>query len=393
MAPGQITLTLDFRRRALRGSRRCRSARLAPALMIAPAAAARFLVGQTTERSATSRSTWTRSPNRSAPEDVQLATERLKAPAFVSEALVRRREVGYACAGPSAPRRGGPAVEPRVAGFPRCLVAIGMTPSPATLNATRREVAPIPSSASAAIRPCTGSSQRRPWPSARRAGGARLCKGGLRCFTKLARQPEFPIAPRAQELLGLARGAPASWRMPGGIRGVFCALSAGRGGGARGLSPAHPAAVAEAKARTGRDANGETQAGKSRRRCADGTPTTAHASATAHRRQHQPVPAAPTITETPSSTGNVDCWRAGRGETNDWVGRSAAGYDKSLRGSATPARKARLDRGARSLAGAPGPLGPSGNKRERDPRHLAFLSWQFKASWGLNAAAGFRSSS
>src|SRR5207248_3810162 len=108
-----------------------------------------------------------------------------------------------------------------------------------------------------------------------------------------------------------------------------------------------------------------------------------------------PVPAAPTINQN-ALFNDADLFARRRGETFDMVGRLSAGYDKSFTkdqgtvGNATRVTLASIEVLDRSI----GVLGRLGRQAHNEDGILGtfdglFLSWQFKPSWAINAAAGY----
>ncbi|TLY98524.1 MAG: hypothetical protein E6K36_18025, partial [Gammaproteobacteria bacterium] len=107
------------------------------------------------------------------------------------------------------------------------------------------------------------------------------------------------------------------------------------------------------------------------------------------------MPASPTVTNN-ALFSDVDLLARRRGETLDWIGRLAAGYDKSFSkdqfalGNPTRVSLASVEVLDRSL----GLLGRLGRQVSNANGILGsfdglFLSWQFKPSWAVNAAAGY----
>src|SRR5260370_25635430 len=154
--------------------------------------------------------------------------------------------------------------------------------------------------------------------------------------------------------------------------------------------------AAEAKARTGRDANGETRGwevtgGAAQRARYDGS----RISNGAPPPKTRPVLGAATITQN-ALFSDVDVVARRRGEPYDWVGRVSAGYDKSFAqsqgalGNATRVSLASIELLDRPL----GLLARLGRQANNANGILGtfdglFLSWQFKPSWALNAATGY----
>jgi tetratricopeptide (TPR) repeat protein len=398
MAPGQITLTLDFKkseRFVLAQGVDPRGLRLR--LIDRARGRGKILVGQTTEAVSNFAINLDSQPKPFAPEDVQLAHERLKAPAFVSEALVDGEKWYRLRVGPIERRaEADRLLNLALADYPRAWLAIGDDAVTSDLNATMAQVAPIPVERIGSDPPLPPEVLKKTLADARTALAARDYTKAVALLTKLQRQPEFPDRARAQELLGLARErsgqlahAKAEYeeylrRYPQGEAAERVAFRL------------RILRAAEAKARTGRDANGETQGwqvtgGVAQMARYDGS----RLSNGAPPPNTQPVPAAPTITEN-ALFNDVDLLARRRGETYDWVGRVSAGYDKSFSqsqgalGNSTRVSLASIELLDRSL----GLLGRLGRQANNANGILGtfdglFLSWQFKPSWAINAAAGY----
>jgi len=399
MAPGQITLTLDFKkseRFVLAQGVDPRGLRLR--LIDRARGRGKILVGQSTEAVSNFAINLDSQPKPFAPADVELAHERLKAPAFVSEALVDGEKWYRLRVGPIERRaEADRLLNLALPDYPRAWLAIGDDAVTSDLNATMAQVAPPP--------PVERIGSDPPLPpevlkatlaDARTALGARDYTKAVALLTKLQRQPEFPDRARAQELLGLARErsgqlahAKAEYeeylrRYPKGEAAERVAFRL------------RTLRAAEAKARTGRDANGDTQGwqvsgGVAQMARYDGSRITNGAPPP----NSQPVPAAPTITQN-ALFNDVDLLARRRGETYDWVGRVSAGYDKSFAtsqgalGNATRVSLASIELLDRPL----GVLARLGRQANNTSGILGtfdglFLSWQFKPSWALNAAGGY----
>jgi tetratricopeptide (TPR) repeat protein len=399
MAPGQITLTLDFKkseRFVLAQGVDPRGLRLR--LIDRARGRGKILVGQSTEAVSNFAINLDSQPKPFAPADVELAHERLKAPAFVSEAVVDGEKWYRLRVGPIERRaEADRLLNLALPDYPRAWLAIGDDAVTSDLNATMAQVAPPP--------PVERMGSDPPLPpevlkttlaDARTALAARDYTKAVALLTKLQRQPEFPDRARAQELLGLARErsgqlahAKAEYeeylrRYPKGEAAERVAFRL------------RTLRAAEAKARTGRDANGETRGwevsgGVAQMARYDGSRITNGAPPP----NTQPVPAAPTITQN-ALFNDVDLLARRRGETYDWVGRVSAGYDKSFAtsqgalGNATRVSLASIELLDRPL----GVLARLGRQANNTSGILGtfdglFLSWQFKPSWALNAAGGY----
>jgi len=399
MAPGQITLTLDFKkseRFVLAQGVDPRGLRLR--LIDRARGRGKILVGQSTEAVSNFAINLDSQPKPFAPADVELAHERLKAPAFVSEALVDGEKWYRLRVGPIERRaEADRLLNLALPDYPRAWLAIGDDAVTSDLNATMAQVAPPP--------PVERIGSDPPLPpevlkatlaDARTALAARDYTKTVALLTKLQRQPEFPDRARAQELLGLARErsgqlahAKAEYeeylrRYPKGEAAERVAFRL------------RTLRAAEAKARTGRDANGETQGwevtgGVAQMARYDGSRITNGAPPP----NTQPVPAAPTITQN-ALFNDVDLLARRRGETYDWVGRVSAGYDKSFaKSQGALGNYTRVSLASIELLDRPlGVLARLGRQANNTSGILGtfdglFLSWQFKPSWALNAAGGY----
>ncbi|HZF16689.1 MAG TPA: SPOR domain-containing protein [Steroidobacteraceae bacterium] len=141
-----------------------------------------------------------------APEDVTLAGARLKAHAYVSEAVVDGDKWYRLRIGPIAKRADAERIlalaQPD---YPRAWLAVGDDSATSDGSATADQgslPAVEPIGADAAADPGT---LQKMLADARTAIAARDYPTAITLLTKLQRQPEFPDRARAQELLGLAR--------------------------------------------------------------------------------------------------------------------------------------------------------------------------------------------
>ena len=149
------------------------------------------------------------------PAAMELAHDRLKVPAFVSEIVVDgvkwyRLRVGPIDRRSEADRLLNLALQD----YPRAWLAIGddAVTSDASSATAQAPLPPVEHIGSDAALP--PEQQRQLLADARAAMSAHNYPEAIALLTKLQRQPEFPDRARAQELLGLARSAPASWRTP-----------------------------------------------------------------------------------------------------------------------------------------------------------------------------------
>jgi tetratricopeptide (TPR) repeat protein len=397
MAPGQITVTLDFKkteRFVIAQGVDPRGLRLR--LIDRARGRGKILVGQGTEAVSNFAINLDSQPKPYAPADVELAHQRLKAPAFVSEAVVDGEKWYRLRVGPIERRaEADRLLNLALPDYPRAWLAIGDDAVTSDLNATMAQVAPPVErmGSDAALPP---EVLKTTMADARTAMSARDYPKAIALLTKLQRQPEFPERAHAQELLGLARErsgqlahAKAEYeeylrRYPHGEAAERVAFRL------------RILRAAEAKARTGREGSGETQGwevsgGVAQLARYDGS----RLSNGALPPNSQPVPATPTVTDN-ALFSDVDLLARRRGETFDWIGRLSAGYDKSFTqdqfalGNPTRVSLASVEVLDRSL----GLLGRLGRQTSNANGILGsfdglFLSWQFKPSWAVNAAAGY----
>lgn len=396
LAPGQITLTLDFKkseRFVIAQGVDPRGLRLR--LIDRARGHGKILVGQAPEAVSNYAVNLDSQPKPFAPEDIQRAHERLHAPAFVSEAVVEGEKWYRLRVGPIERRsEADRLLNLALPDYPRAWLAIGddavTSDASATVAATAEPLERIGSDP--ALPP---EALKSLITDARAAMDARDYPKAIALLTKLQRQPEFPDRARVQELLGLARErsgqlahAKAEYeeylrRYPQGeaAERVAFRLKILR--------------AAEAKARTGRESRGDTRAwelsgGLSQTGRYDGSRETNGSLPT-----NTPVPPAPQISENALFT-DVDLLARRRGETLDWVGRLSAGYDKTFGQDSTGVvNPTRVSLASVEVLDRPlGLLGRVGRQAYNADGVLGtfdglFVSWQFKPSWTLNAAAGF----
>jgi hypothetical protein len=331
------------------------------------------------------------------PQAVEVAHDRLKAPAFVSEVVVDgvtwyRLRVGPIEHRSDADRLLSQALQD----YPRAWLAIGDDAVTSNASAATAEV-PLPAVERIGSDPALPPEQlQQMLAQARTAMAAHDYPQAIALLTKLQRQPEFPDRARAQELLGLARErsgelahAKAEYeeylrRYPHGeaAERIEFRLKTLR--------------AAEAKARTGREVGSDGErwqlsGGFAQMFRYDGTRVT---------NGPTPVPtnlppAADTAQDSAIFT-DVDLLGRRRGETFDWLGRLSAGYDKTFAsGGANLGDPTRVSLASVEILDKPlGLLGRVGRQVNNTGGILGtfdgvFLSWQFRPSWAIDAAAGY----
>jgi tetratricopeptide (TPR) repeat protein len=394
LAPGQITLTLSFKKserfvlaqgvdpRGLR-VRLVDHARARGRILVAPTdMVANFAINLDSR------------PKPFAPEEIERAHERLQAPVFVSEAVVDGEKWYRLRAGPIERRSDADKLLNRaLPEYPRAWLAIGDDAVTSDFSATT--AASLPAVEHIGSDPALPPEQLRPLlADARAAMAAHDYSRAIALLTKLQRQPEFPDRARAQELLGLARErsgqlahAKAEYeeylrRYPDGEAAERVAFRL------------KTLQAAEAKARTGREVGIEArgwqlggdfaQTGRY-----DGTRVTNSAPPL-----NNTVSAADQTTQQSVLFTDVDLVARRRGETFDFIGRLSGGYDKSF-AQGTTVDPTRVSLASLELLDRPlGLLARIGRQASNSYGILGtfdglFLSWQFSPSWAINAAGGY----
>lgn len=396
MAPGQITLTLDFKK-----SERFVLAQgvdqhgIRVRLIDRARNRGKILVGQSTEAVSNFAINLDSQPKPFSPADIELAHRRLKAPAFVSEVMVEGDKWYRLRVGPIERRsEADRLLNLALPDYPRAWLAIGDDAVTSDASAALAQVSAVQVERMGSDPALPPEQLKSLMAEARVALSARDYPKAIGILTKLQRQPEFEGRAHAQELLGLARErsgqlahAKAEYeeylrRYPKGeaAERVAFRLKVLR--------------AAEAKARTGRDASGgalgwEVSGGVAQmfrydgQRISNGAPPPNSAV----------LPATPT-TQTNAVFNDVDLIARRRGASFDWIGRLTAGYDKEFVTGTTP-QAARVSLASIELLDRPlGLLGRIGRQAQNADGILGtfdglFLSWQFRPSWALNVAAGY----
>jgi tetratricopeptide (TPR) repeat protein len=398
MAPGQITVTLDFKKVehfVLAQGVDQHGLRLR--LIDRARNRGKILVGQSGEQVSNFAINLESQPKPFAQADIDLAHERLKAPTFVSEAVVDGEKWYRLRVGPIERRtEADRLLNLALPDYPRAWLAIGDDAVTSDLNATMAQVSPMPVERMGSDPALPPETLKSMMTDARAAMAARDYPKAIGILTKLQRQPEFPDRAHAQELLGLARErsgqlahAKAEYeeylrRYPKGEAAERVAFRL------------KTLRAAEAKARTGREAGGETQGwevsgGVSQLFRYDGSRITNGA-------LPLNTPNLATAAETTDDNAffnDLDLLARRRGESFDWIGRLSAGYDRTFSpgvsiGDPTRVSLASVEVLDRSL----GLLARVGRQAQNADGILGsfdglFTSWQFKPSWAINFAAGY----
>jgi tetratricopeptide (TPR) repeat protein len=332
--------------------------------------------------------------------DIDLAHQRLKAPIYVSETTVNDQKWYRLRAGPIADRKEADRLlELALHDYPRAWLAIGddsVTTGGGATSAQPEGLPPVEKIGSDP--PLQPEELKRLMAQARLAVDKHDYKTAVTVLTKLQRQPEFPDRASAQELLGLARErsgelahAKAEYeeylrRYPNGEAAERVELRL------------RTLRNAEARARTGREAPGEAHGWElsgdwsqlfryDGQRITNGPPPPNTSSTV-------PLGA---LTQAENAVFNdVDLLARNRGNTFDFIGRMSAGYDKSFQSSATAlGNPTRVSIASFEVLDRPlGLLARLGRQVSVEDGILGTfdglsLSWQFRPSWSLNAAAGY----
>ena len=332
--------------------------------------------------------------------DIDLAHERLKAPIYVSEVTVNDEKWYRLRAGPIADRKEADRLlELALHDYPRAWLAIGDDSVTTVSGATSAQPEALPPVEKIGSDPPLPPEElKRLMAQARVAMDKHDYNAAITVLTKLQRQPEFPDRSSAQELLGLARErsgelahAKAEYeeylrRYPKGEAAERVALRL------------RTLRNAEARARTGRAVPGEVKGWElsgdwsqlfryDGQRITNGPPPPNTSSTV-------PLGA---LTQAENAVFNdLDLLARNRGNTFDVIGRLSAGYDKSFQSSAAAlGNPTRVSIASLEVLERPlGLLARLGRQVSVEDGILGtfdglFLSWNFRPSWSLNAAAGY----
>jgi hypothetical protein len=330
------------------------------------------------------------------PAEVDLAHRRLQAPVFVSEALVDGERWYRLRVGPIERRaEADRLLNLALNDYPRAWLAIGDDTVTSDANAAAMQGAALPPLERIGSDPALPPEQlRQILADARTAMSARDYPKAIALLTQLQRQPEFPDRARAQELLGLARERSGQLAHAKAEYEEYLRRYPHGEGAERVAFRLRTLTAAEAKARTGRDANAEAQGwqlsgGFSQTFRYDDTRVTNGAPPAGT------VPAQPFVPDVSQDNAlftDADLLARRRGETFDWIGRFSGGYDyvQGGVGDATRVSLASIElldrplgllvRLGRQASNADGILGTFDG---------LYVSWQFRPSWAVNAAVGF----
>jgi hypothetical protein len=394
LAPGQITVTLNFRK----------SERFVLAQGVDPRGLRVRLVDHTRARAqvlvesqdvvSNFAINLDSRPKPFSPEEVELAHQRLQVPVFVSEVLVNGEKWYRLRAGPIERRSDADKLlNHALPDYPRAWLAIG--DDAVTSNLGAATAAPLPGVERIGSDPALPPEQQKQiLADARTAMAAHDYPKAIALLTKLQRQPEFPDRARAQELLGLARERSGQLAHAKAEYEEYLRRYPNGEGAERVAFRLRTLQAAEARARTGREVGTEGQGwqisgGFAQTGRYDGQRITNSAPPL-----NNTVPVAAESAQQSVLFTDVDLVARRRGESFDFIGRFSGGYDKSfVQGAITD--PTRISLASVELLDRPlGLLARLGRQASTSYGILGtfdglFLSWQFSPSWALNAAGGY----
>lgn len=329
---------------------------------------------------------------------IDLARQRLKAPAYVSEAVVDGDKWYRLRVGPISRRSDAEALlAAALAFYPRAWLAVGddvLTNDP---NAVAEE-GPLPSVERAGADPAADAATlARLLTQARAALAARKYPDAIGALTKLQRQPEFPGRSQAQELLGLARERAGQFAHAKAEYEAYLRQYP-QGAAAERIASRLRVMRAASSKRRGAESGGAQQQGwqlsggiaqLARYDGARVDNTFADANVNAN---------VPTVAQTQQSAlfTDVDALARRRGERFDILGRLSAGYARNFgdAGRTNPGARrvsaASIEVGDRSL----GLLARAGRQTRNGNGVLGtfdglFLAYQIRPTWELTATLGY----
>ncbi len=398
--PGQITLVFDFRkveRFVLAQGVDPRGLRLR--LIDRARGRGKILLSQPTESVNNFAVNLESQPKPFDAQAVQLAHERLAAPAFTSEAIVDGQKWYRLRIGPIERRvEAERLLNKALPDYPRAWLAIGDDAVTSDPNAASQ--APLPAVERIGTDPPLDPSVTKSMlAQARAALSARDFPTAIGLLTKLQRQPEFPDRVHVQELLGLARErfgqlahAKAEYeeylrRYPHGdaaervafrLRILRAASAKGQAGG-RGSEP---------------DAGWRVSGGVAQLFRYDGTRIDNGVPLGNVPPGSTPIANSAQTTTQDALFNDVDMLARRRGESLDWVARLSAGYSKSFAQGSVGDEK-RLSIASFELVDrALGMLVRLGRQVRNQDGVLGtfdglFASYQWRPSWGINVTTGY----
>jgi hypothetical protein len=398
--PGQITLVIDFRkseRFVLAQGADPRGLRIR--LIDRARGRGKILLIQPTDSVSNFAINLDSQPKPFDSQAVQLAQQRLQAPAFVSETTVDGEKWYRLRIGPIERRNEAERLlNLALPDYPRAWLAIGDDAATSDPNAVSQSASP-PVERIGSDPPLEPTLIKSMLEKVRAAMSARDYPTAIALLTKLQRQPEFPERARVQELLGLSRErsgqlahAKAEYeeylrRYPNGDAAERVALR---------LRILRAAAEKAQAAAAGADVGSRWHfdGGVAQLFRYDGTQINNNTLPGNTPPGSTPIPNSVQTTTQNALFNDVDMLARHRGDDVDWMGRLSAGYAKSFAQDAVGNQKrvsvASIEVVDRSL----GVLARLGRQSRNQDGVLGtfdglFLSYQWTPSWGLNLTAGY----
>ena len=398
LAPGQVSLTIDFRRKerfVIAQGIDPRGLRLR--LIDRAHNRGKILIAQPSDTVTSFAINLESRPQPFSAEDLDRAHQRLKAPVFVSETTVEGEKWYRLRAGPIERRtEADRLLSVALPDYPRAWLAIGDDAVTSEAAATSLATAQFAVERVASDPPLPAVELAGLMHDARKAMDSHDYPTAIATLTKLQRQPEFPERAQAQELLGLARERSGQLAHAKAEYAEYLRRYPQGEAAERVAFRLRILREAEARARTGQLSAAEGRGwnlsgGFAQTARYDGSRETDGTTP-----GNTPVPPASQITESALFT-DLDLLARHRGDANEWLGRLSAGYDKlfnqqSAAGLNDPTR---VSIASVELLNRPlGLLTRLGRQTYNQDGVLGtfdglFMSWQFRPAWALTAAAGF----
>jgi tetratricopeptide (TPR) repeat protein len=398
-APGQVTLTLEFRQNeefvlaqgadphGLRLRLLRQTGRKGDVLLGSPDVVATFAVNLDSQ------------PKPFTQADIDRAQQQFKAPVYVSEAVIQGEKWYRLRVGPIERRsEADRLLNLALQDYPRAWLAIGDDTVTTAAEAGGAQPQPLPPVERIGSDPPLPPAELKSLLSETRAAMDKHdYPRAITLLTRLQRQPEFPDRASAQELLGLARERAGELAHAKAEYEEYLRRYPEGEGAERVALRLRTLRAAEARARTGREATPEKRGwevsgdwsqlfrydGSS---ISNGPPPP----------NTQTVPLASTSTAENAVFNDLDLLARRRGESFDWIARLSAGYDKSFQSSAAAlGNPTRVSLASVEMLDRPlGLLARVGRQVSVEDGILGtfdglLLSWQFAPAWSVNAAAGY----
>ena len=398
--PGQLTLVFDFRkieRFVLAQGVDSRGLRLR--LIDRNRGKGKILLTEPTDTVGHFAINLESQPRPFASQAMQLAHDRLNAPAFVSEAMLDGEKWYRLRIGPIENRAAAEALLNRaLADYPRAWLAIGDD------DVTSDPNAPTPGSLPGVERigsdpPLEPAALKSRLDQARAALSNHDYSTAITLLTKLQRQPEFPDRARVQELLGLARERSGQFAHAKAEYEEYLRRYPHGEAAERVTARLRILRAASAKAQSGPGGGSATtgwriDGGISQLFRYDGTRIDNTAPPGNTPPGSTPIPNSVQSTTQNALFNDADLLARHHGEEVDWLGRLSAGYSKSFAQDAVGDQKRVSVASIEVVDRNAGLLARLGRQSRNQDGVLGtfdglFASYQWSPSWGVNVTAGY----